>query len=287
MGIKVENVFYTYLKKASNSTLALQDVSLSIEKNDFVAIVGETGSGKSTLVQMLNALLIPDKGQVLVDDFVVSYKNRKNRKIRNLRKQVGLVFQFPEYQLFEETVEKDVAFGVKNFGAKNEEALESAHRALKSVGLDESYYQRPPFELSGGEKRKVAIAGILALNPDIIIFDEPTVGFDPASAKELMSLIVSMHQSGKTIIVVTHDMDLVNEYAQKVFMLEKGKLVYSGSTSNFYENILNNKWMEMEIPKIFKLALLLKEKGMDINLEEIHNIDDLVNCIDNWRKQNG
>ena len=287
MGIKVENVFYTYLKKASNSTLALQDVSLSIEKNDFVAIVGETGSGKSTLVQMLNALLIPDKGQVLVDDFVVSYKNRKNRKIRNLRKQVGLVFQFPEYQLFEETVEKDVAFGVKNFGAKNEEALESAHRALKSVGLDESYYQRPPFELSGGEKRKVAIAGILALNPDIVIFDEPTVGFDPASAKELMSLIVSMHQSGKTIIVVTHDMDLVNEYAQKVFMLEKGKLVYSGSTSNFYENILNNKWMEMEIPKIFKLALLLKEKGMDINLEEIHNIDDLVNCIDNWRKQNG
>ena len=287
MGIKVENVFYTYLKKASNSTLALQDVSLSIEKNDFVAIVGETGSGKSTLVQMLNALLIPDKGQVLVDDFVVSYKNRKNRKIRNLRKQVGLVFQFPEYQLFEETVEKDVAFGVKNFGAKNEEALESAHRALKSVGLDESYYQRPPFELSGGEKRKVAIAGILALDPDIVIFDEPTVGFDPASAKELMSLIVSMHQSGKTIIVVTHDMDLVNEYAQKVFMLEKGKLVYSGSTSNFYENILNNKWMEMEIPKIFKLALLLKEKGMDINLEEIHNIDDLVNCIDNWRKQNG
>ena len=287
MGIKVENVFYTYLKKASNSTLALQDVSLSIEKNDFVAIVGETGSGKSTLVQMLNALLIPDKGQVLVDDFVVSYKNRKNRKIRNLRKQVGLVFQFPEYQLFEETVEKDVAFGVKNFGAKNEEALESAHRALKSVGLDESYYQRPPFELSGGEKRKVAIAGILALNPDVVIFDEPTVGFDPASAKELMSLIVSMHQSGKTIIVVTHDMDLVNEYAQKVFMLEKGKLVYSGSTSNFYENILNNKWMEMEIPKIFKLALLLKEKGMDINLEEIHNIDDLVNCIDNWRKQNG
>ena len=287
MGIKVENVFYTYLKKASNSTLALQDVSLNNEKNDFVAIVGETGSGKSTLVQMLNALLIPDKGQVLVDDFVVSYKNRKNRKIRNLRKQVGLVFQFPEYQLFEETVEKDVAFGVKNFGAKNEEALESAHRALRSVGLDESYYQRPPFELSGGEKRKVAIAGILALDPDIVIFDEPTVGFDPASAKELMSLIVSMHQSGKTIIVVTHDMDLVNEYAQKVFMLEKGKLVYSGSTSNFYENILNNKWMEMEIPNIFKLALLLKEKGMDINLEEIHNIDDLVNCIDNWRKQNG
>ena len=285
MGIKVENVFYTYLKKASNSTLALNDVSLTIEKNDFVAIVGETGSGKSTLVQMLNALLIPDKGQVLVDDFVVSYKNRKNRKIRHLRKQVGLVFQFPEYQLFEETVEKDVAFGVKNFGAKNEEALESAHKALNSVGLDESYYKRPPFELSGGEKRKVAIAGILALNPDIIIFDEPTVGFDPASAKELMNLIVSMHQSGKTIIVITHDMDLVNEYAQKVFMLDKGKLVFSGTPADFFEHVQNNNRLEM--PKVIELALKLNEKGMDISIQDIHSIDDLINSVNNWRKQNG
>ena len=285
MGIKVENLFYTYQKKASNSTLALDNVSLSIEENDFVAIVGETGSGKSTLAQTFNALIIPDQGEVKVDDFVVSYKNRKSRKMRNLRKKVGLVFQFPEYQLFEESVEKDVAFGVKNFGVKNEEALEAAHKALNRVGLDESYYKRPPFELSGGERRKVAIAGILALDPDIIIFDEPTVGFDPASAKELMNLIVSMHQLGKTIIVITHDMDLVNEYAKKVIMMEKGKVVFEGTPSELFIHSLNDDCLD--IPKVVKLAIALKDKGIDIDVNQIHGIDDLVNAIDEWRKNNG
>ncbi len=285
MGIKVENLFYTYQKKASNSTLALDNVSLSIEENDFVAIVGETGSGKSTLAQTFNALIIPDQGEVKVDDFIVSYKNRKSRKMRNLRKKVGLVFQFPEYQLFEESVEKDVAFGVKNFGVKNEEALEAAHKALNRVGLDESYYKRPPFELSGGERRKVAIAGILALDPDIIIFDEPTVGFDPASAKELMSLIVSMHELGKTIIVITHDMDLVNEYAKKVIMMEKGKVVFEGTPSELFTHSQNNDCLD--IPKVVKLAIALKDKGIDIDVNQIHDIDDLVNAIDKWRKSNG
>ena len=285
MGIKVENVFFTYNKKASNSTLALNDVSLSINENDFVAIVGETGSGKSTLVQTLNALLIPDQGEVKVDEFVVSYKNRKSKKIRSLRKLVGVVFQFPEYQLFEESVEKDVAFGVKNFGAKVEDSLAAAHKALRQVGLDETYYKRAPFELSGGERRKVAIAGILALSPDIIVFDEPTVGFDPASAKELMSLIVSMHQLGKTIIVITHDMDLVNEYAKKVFMMEKGKVVFEGTPSELFEEAQNNDCLD--IPKVVKLALALKEKGINIDITQIHNIDDLVNAVNNWRKHNG
>ena len=283
MGIKVENIFYTYQKKASNSTLALDDVSLTINENDFVAIVGETGSGKSTLAQTLNALIVPDKGQVLVDDFVINYKNRKSKKMRNLRKQVGLVFQFPEYQLFEETVEKDVAFGVKNFGAKPEEAIAAAHKALRQVGLDETYYKRPPFELSGGERRKVAIAGILAINPDIIIFDEPTVGFDPASAKELMSLIVYMHEIGKTIIVITHDMDLVNEYAKKVFMMEKGKVVFEGTPSELFEHAQNNDCLD--IPRVIKLALALKEKGIDIDISKIHNVDDLANAINDWRKK--
>lgn len=285
MGIKVENIFYTYQKKASNSTLALDNVSLTINDNDFVAIVGETGSGKSTLVQTFNALLVPDKGQVKVGDFAVNYKNRKSKKIRGLRKQVGLVFQFPEYQLFEETVEKDVAFGVKNFGVNNEEALASAHRALRRVGLDESYYTRPPFELSGGERRKVAIAGILALNPDIIIFDEPTVGFDYSSAKELMNLIVSLHQSGRTIIVVTHDMDLVNTYAKKVFMLDHGKVVFEGEPSELFLYARENNCLD--IPKVIKLALALKEKGMDIDINQIHSIDDLVKAINNWRQHNG
>ena len=285
MGIKIENVFYTYQKKASNSTLALDDVSFTINDNDFVALVGETGSGKSTLAQCLNALLIPDKGQVVVDDFVISHKNRKSRKLRNLRKRVGLVFQFPEYQLFEETVEKDVAFGVKNFGVKGEEALNQAHKALLEVGLDESYFKRPPFELSGGERRKVAIAGILAINPDILIFDEPTVGFDPASAKELMNTIVDLHKQGKTIIIITHDMDLVNEYAQKVFLLEKGKLVFEGTPSELFVHVQN--YDRLDIPKVIKLALALKEKGADIDINQIHNVDDLINSFNDWRKKHG
>ena len=285
MGIKIENVSYTYQKKASNSTLALDNVSFEINDNDFVAIVGETGSGKSTLAQCLNALLIPDQGQVEVDNFVVSYKNRKSRKLRNLRKRVGLVFQFPEYQLFEESVEKDVAFGVKNFGIKGEDALKQAYKALEQVGLDESYYKRPPFELSGGERRKVAIAGILAIDPDVLIFDEPTVGFDPASAKELMNTIVSLHQQGKTIIIITHDMDLVNEYAKKVFLLEKGKLVFEGTPSELFVHVQN--YDRLDIPKVIKLALALNEKGADLDINKIHSVDDFVKCFNDWRKKHG
>ena len=285
MGIKVENIFFTYNKKASNSTLALNDVSLEIQENDFVAIVGETGSGKSTLAQSFNGLLFPDKGEVKVDDYVISYKNRKSRKLKGLRQHVGLVFQFPEYQLFEETVEKDVAFGVKNFGIKGEEALKKAHEALAKVGLDESYYKRPPFELSGGEKRKVAIAGILAIDPDILIFDEPTVGFDPASAKELMNLITDFHKQGKTIIVITHDMDLVNRYAQKVFLLEKGKLVFEGTPNELFMFVQG--YDRLDIPQVIKLALALKEKGMDIDINNIRHSDDLINEIKKWRAKNG
>ena len=281
MGIKIENIFYTYNKKASNSTLALDDVSFAIEDNDFVAIVGETGSGKSTLAQTFNALLTPDKGQVLVDDYVISYKNRKSRKLKGLRRHVGLVFQFPEYQLFEESVEKDVAFGVKNFGVKAEEALEKAHEALRQAGLDESYYKRPPFELSGGERRKVAIAGILAINPDILVFDEPTVGFDPASAKELMNLICDFHKQGKTIIVITHDMDLVRRYVNKVFMMEKGKIVFEGTPTELFLQVRN--YDRLAIPQVTKLALALKEKGMDIDLNNIRHSDDLINEIKKWR----
>ena len=281
MGIKIENIFYTYNKKASNSTLALDDVSFSINDNDFVAIVGETGSGKSTLAQTFNALLTPDKGQVLVDDYVISYKNRKSKKLKGLRRHVGLVFQFPEYQLFEESVEKDVAFGVKNFGVKGEEALKKAHEALKQVGLDESYYKRPPFELSGGERRKVAIAGILAINPDILVFDEPTVGFDPASAKELMNLICDFHKQGKTIIVITHDMDLVRRYVNKVFMMEKGKIVFEGTPTELFMRVKN--YDRLAITQVAKLAMALKEKGMDIDLNNIRHSDDLINEIKKWR----
>ena len=283
MGIQVKNIFYTYQKKATNATQALMDVSLEIKDNDFLAIVGETGSGKSTLAQMFNTLLIPDKGDVLVNDYVINYKNRKSRKLRGLRKQVGLVFQFPEYQLFEETVEKDVAFGVKNFGIKGEEALNRAHEALKQVGLDESYFKRAPFDLSGGEKRKVAIAGILAINPDILIFDEPTAGFDPQSSKDLMNLITEFHKNGKTIIIITHDMDLVNTYTKRVVMLERGQVTFDGTPNELFSYIKG--YDRLDTPSVIKVAEKLKEKGMDIDINEIHTNEDLIEAIKKWRNK--
>ena len=283
MGIQVKNIFFTYQKKATNATQALADVSLEIKDNDFLAIVGETGSGKSTLAQMFNALLVPDKGDVLVNDYVINYKNRKSRKLRGLRQRVGLVFQFPEYQLFEETVEKDVAFGVKNFGVKAEEAIERAHVALKQVGLDESYFKRAPFDLSGGEKRKVAIAGILAINPDILVFDEPTAGFDPQSSKDLMDLIVELHNSGRTIIIITHDMDLVNTYTKRVVMLERGQVTFDGTPNELFAYIKG--YDRLDTPSVIKVAEKLKEKGMDIDINEIHNNNDLVEAIKKWRNK--
>ncbi len=283
MGIQVKNIFYTYQKKATNATQALSDVSLEIKDNDFLAIVGETGSGKSTLAQMFNALLVPDKGDVLVNDYVINYKNRKSKKLRGLRKQVGLVFQFPEYQLFEETVEKDVAFGVKNFGVKGEEAIKRAHEALKQVGLDESYFKRAPFDLSGGEKRKVAIAGILAINPDILIFDEPTAGFDPQSSKDLMNLITEFHNNGKTIIIITHDMDLVNTYTKRVVMLERGQVTFDGTPNELFAYIKG--YDRLDTPNVIKVAEKLKDMGMDIDINQIHTNEDLVEAIKRWRNK--
>ena len=274
MGIEVKNVFYTYSPKTSNATLALNDVSLTIENNSFVAFVGETGSGKSTLVQTFNALLTPTQGEVVVDDFVITSKVRKNKRIKELRKHIGVVFQFPEYQLFEETVEKDVAFGVKNFGASNEKALEKAHKALLSVGLDSSYFERSPFDLSGGEKRRVAIAGILAIEPDILVLDEPTAGLDPVGVSDIMSIVKKMHEDGKTIILVTHDMDLVMKHCQKVYVLNKGKLAFQGNPYQLFAE--DNETLGIEVPALFELARKLKNKGLKIDVESIRNVDDFV-----------
>ena len=275
MPIKIENLFYTYSPKTLNRCEALKDVSLTIEDNSFVAFLGQTGSGKSTLIQTLNGLLLPQSGQVQVDEYIVTNKAKKNKKIKQLRKHLGIVFQFPEYQLFEDTVEKDVAFGPKNFGLDEKTALEKAHKALLSVGIDESYFQRSPFELSGGEKRRVAIAGILAIEPDILVLDEPTAGLDPKGEKEIMSLITKMHEDGKTIILVTHDMDIVMKYCQKAFVLKDGQLVFEGDPFTLFS--LNNEELSIEVPTLFELSRKLKEKGIPLELEKIHNIDDLIN----------
>ncbi len=274
MSIKIENLFYTYSPKTLNKCVALNDVSLEIEEGSFVAFLGQTGSGKSTLIQQLNALLVPQSGQITVDDFVITHKIKKVKHIKQLRKHVGLVFQFPEYQLFEETVEKDVAFGVKNFGAKEPEAIERAHEALLSVGIDESYFKRSPFELSGGEKRRVAIAGILAINPDILVLDEPTAGLDPKGEEEIMNLVKKMHENGKTIIIVTHDMNIVMRYCQKVFVLKQGQLVFEGDPFTLFNE--DNEELSIEVPALFELARKLKDRGLSLDIPQIRSVDDFV-----------
>ena len=285
MAIQIKNLRYIYLPKTPNQNIALDGVSLTIPDNAFAAFIGRTGSGKSTLMQHLNALLTPYSGEIDVDEFKIVSKKRKNKKIKELRKHISLVFQFHEYQLFEETVEKDVAFGLKNFGYKEKEAIELAHKALLSVGLDEKYFQKSPFELSGGERRRVAIAGILAIDPDILVLDEPTAGLDVKGAKDVMTLIKTMHENGKTIIMVTHDMDLVMKYCNLVYVLKDGKLAYEGNVSKLFDEVGEDS--AIEIPPLYKLAQKLKEKGAPIEIEKIKSVDDLVNQVKGWNKRHG
>lgn len=280
MAIQIKDLHYIYLPKTPNAQVALNGVSLEIPNNSFAAFIGRTGSGKSTLVQQLNALLIPSSGEVIVDEFKVTSKKRKNKNIKKLRKHLSLVFQFPEYQLFEETVEKDVAFGLKNFGYKEKEAIEQAHKALLSVGLNESFFKKSPFELSGGERRRVAIAGILAIDPDVLVMDEPTAGLDVKGAHDVMSLVEQMHKDGKTIIIVTHDMELVMKYCNLVFVLKDGQLAYQGPVSKLFDNI--NETSAIEIPPLYELAQKLKAKGAPIDIENIKDVNDLVNQIKQW-----
>ena len=280
MAVRIENLRYVYMPKTPHAKVAVDGVSLTIPDNAFAAFIGRTGSGKSTLVQNLNALLIPSSGDIYVDEFHIGNKKRKNKNIKQLRKHVSVVFQFPEYQLFEETVEKDVAFGLRNFGYKEADAIEEAHRVLLSVGLDEKFFKKSPFELSGGEKRRVAIAGILAINPDILILDEPTAGLDAAGAKYVMDIVENMHKEGKTIILVTHDMDLVMRYCNLVYVLKDGQLAYEGPVNTLFDVV--DETSAIEIPPLYQLAKKLKARGAPIKIEDIKNTDDLVNQIKSW-----
>ncbi len=278
MPIKYENVSFTYNAKTPFSYEALSDVSLDIIDGSFTAIVGKTGCGKSTLIQQLNGLLVPTSGEVIINDYVVAKsRKRRTKKIKELRKLVGLVFQFPEYQLFEETVEKDVAFGPKNFGASNEGALKSAHEALRLVGLDESFYKRSPFDLSGGERRGVAIAGILALNPNILVLDEPTAGLDPRGAREMMALFKGLHDNGTTVILVTHDMNIVLEYSDTVIVMEDGEVREITTPLELFNK--ENDRYSLETPLLYKFVKSLSDKGMALDIRMIKDIDSLAAAI--------
>ena len=300
MSISTKDLCYTY--QSSFESHALKNVNLELEDHCFLALVGETGSGKSTLVQNLNGLLTPTSGEIKMGNYVIRVidskrqlidlslsqeevnklrkkKREKQFELKKLRKYAGLVFQFPEYQLFEESVLKDVMFGPKNFGIKDEEAKKLAIEALKSCNNDSSYFSRSPFELSGGEKRRVAIAGILALDPEVLVLDEPTAGLDPQGEKEMMALFEKIYESGKSVIIVTHNMDLVLKYARTVVVMSKGEVVKKGDPLDVFvdEELLKN--VAIEPPYVIKVALALKEKGIDIDLTKVKDIPSLAKEI--------
>ena len=261
MGIALENVSFTYQEGTPLASTALTDVSLTIEDGSYTALIGHTGSGKSTILQLLNGLLVPSQGSVRVFDTLIT-STSKNKDIRQIRKQVGLVFQFAENQIFEETVLKDVAFGPQNFGVSEEDAVKTAREKLALVGIDESLFDRSPFELSGGQMRRVAIAGILAMEPAILVLDEPTAGLDPLGRKELMNLFKKLHQSGMTIILVTHLMDDVAEYANQVYVMEKGRLVKGGKPSDVFQDVVFMEEVQLGVPKITAFCKRLADRGV-------------------------
>ena len=261
MGITLENVSFTYQEGTPLASTALSDVSLTIEDGSYTALIGHTGSGKSTILQLLNGLLVPSQGSVQVFDTLIT-STSKNKDIRQIRKQVGLVFQFAENQIFEETVLKDVAFGPQNFGVSEEDAEQIAREKLALVGIDESLFNRSPFELSGGQMRRVAIAGILAMEPAILVLDEPTAGLDPLGRKELMNLFKKLHQSGMTIVLVTHLMDDVAEYANQVYVMEKGRLVKWGKPSDVFQDVVFMEEVQLGVPKITAFCKRLTDRGV-------------------------
>ena len=261
MGIALENVSFTYQEGTPLASTALSDVSLTIEDGSYTALIGHTGSGKSTILQLLNGLLVPSQGSVRVFDTLIT-STSKNKDIRQIRKQVGLVFQFAENQIFEETVLKDVAFGPQNFGISEEDAEKIAREKLALVGIDESLLNRSPFELSGGQMRRVAIAGILAMEPAVLVLDEPTAGLDPLGRKELMNLFKKLHQSGMTIVLVTHLMDDVAEYANQVYVMEKGRLVKGGKPSDVFQDVVFMEEVQLGVPKITAFCKRLADRGV-------------------------
>ena len=278
MSIKVNNLSYTYNEGSPFELKALKNINLELDDNKVIAIVGATGSGKTTLVQHFNALLLPTHGSLEVNGKLIE-ADVKPEGLKALRKNVGLVFQFPEYQLFEETVVKDVAFGPKNFGVSEAESLEIAKKYLNLVNISEDLYERSPLDLSGGQKRRVAIAGILALESNTLVLDEPTAGLDPQGALEMMELFINLHKlEEKTIIIVTHDMEQVLNYCEEVVVIDHGEIAGHYSVSEFFnEKDLLSK-LDIEMPSLIKLREDLINKGFK-NLDNILNAEDLVKAI--------
>lgn len=280
MAIETKNLSYTYSVGSPYQKTALKDVTLHIHEGDFCCILGHTGSGKSTLLQHFNGLIKRTSGELRVLEFDL---NRRKPDYKSLRFNVGMVFQYPEYQLFDDTVSKDVSFGPKNMRLDEEEIKKRVREALTLVGLDpDEIGEKSPFEISGGQKRRAAIAGVIAIRPKILVLDEPTAGLDPKGKKEIMSLVKSLKEKlSPTVVMVTHDMDLVAEYATKVIVLKDGEVAFDGTPAELFNNneIVNN--CSLRLPSGVALANELREVGFDID----HNSITIEQVVDNLIKE--
>ncbi|MCF0229773.1 MAG: energy-coupling factor transporter ATPase [Parasporobacterium sp.] len=270
MDIKLENVKYIYNPGAVNEKTALKGISLCIPQGQFAALVGSTGSGKSTLIQILNGLKMPASGEITYDGRSIG---KDKKALRELRCRIGIVFQYPEYQLFDETVLKDAAFGPRNKGFTQEEALKAAEKALREAGLPEESFGRSPFDLSGGEKRRAAIAGVMAMEPEVLILDEPTAGLDPAGKNEILNLVKRYHESGNvTVIMVSHNMDEVAEYSDRVIVMEEGRVLMDGEPHEVFRHEEVLKQAGLSVPQVTKLC-------SDLGIEGPVTMDEAADVI--------
>ena len=261
MQLVFDHVSHTYQQGSPFQATAISDVSLSIASGEFVALIGHTGSGKSTLAQHMNALLTPTEGRVLLDGRDMQDKNVSRRDIRQ---KIGLVFQYAETQLFEETIAKDIAFGPKNLGLSPEETEGRVREAMARVGLSyETFGQRSPFELSGGQMRRVAIAGVIAMHPEMLVLDEPAAGLDPMGREELLSMIRTFHRDGTTIVMISHSMDDVAESATRIIVMEKGRLAMDGTPDSVFSDAEKLVGMDLDVPQTCRLSLKLRQMGYD------------------------
>ncbi|MCY7573198.1 energy-coupling factor ABC transporter ATP-binding protein [Bacillus pumilus] len=260
MDITIKELEHRYQMKTPFERLALYDVNASIQEGSYVAVIGHTGSGKSTLLQHLNGLLKPTKGSIALGDTVLQ-ANKKQKDLKSLRKKVGIVFQFPEHQLFEETILKDICFGPMNFGVPQEKAEAKAKEMLKLVGLPESLLSRSPFELSGGQMRRVAIAGVLAMEPEVLVLDEPTAGLDPRGRKEIMDMFYELHQKANlTTILVTHSMEDAAHYADQMIVMHKGTVKATGTPRELFANRTDMSSFGLDLPETIKFQQTVEEK---------------------------
>lgn len=282
--LELKNLSYVYGTGTPFEKTAVNNLSLSIEKGEFIGIMGHTGPGKSTLVQMLNGLMKPTSGQVLLDGEDI-WANPKD--IRKIRFKVGMVFQYPEYQLFEETVAKDIAFGPTNMGKSGAELEKAVNDAARFTGLKDELLEKSPFDLSGGEKRRAAIAGVIAMNPEVLVLDEPTAGLDPMGRDVLLSQIVQYHKERKnTVILVSHSMEDIARVADKIIVMNKSNLVMFDKTKEVFSKGRELEKIGLRVPQITKIMLELREKGFNVP-EGILTVDEAMDCISSLLDKEG